>query len=122
MNGKRAKAIAKRTREFLLALNISLGEGYNEYHQDDNCMSWELAKGRDGRLLKDPTGYYLRKPVMNPGTIRTKWKFRLFYRWLKRMYKAKDEGALVILNATPDELIRLAGIMEEQQNVKQLSS
>lgn len=108
MNGKRAKAIRKRSADFLSALGIGLGEGYGEYEQLRNCVSWEFAKSPDGNFMKSPEGDYYRKPVLVDGTIKHKWKFKLFYKWLKRLYKAKDMDAYRLLNASDEELSRIA--------------
>lgn len=105
MNGKRAKAIRKRTKELLTALNVDLNNGNGEYEQVNNCISWEPAKDKDGKNLKDPDGVYLLAPMKNPGTITCKWKYRLFYKWLKKLYKKGDMEAQEIINATTYELL-----------------
>jgi len=113
MRGKRAKAIASRASELIKALGIKLNDGYNKYDQIDNCVSWELAKSLDGKLLRDPEGHYLRRPVNRPGTIRTSWKYRQLYQWLKKMYKRKDPEAMKVLTSTTAELDRLTKLMGE---------
>ena len=111
MRGKRAKAIRRRTGELLKALNIQNSEGYNEYEQLQNCVSWELAEGRDGKLLRDPDGGYIRAPKKTPGTVLMKWKLRKFFKWMKAGYKARDAEVLKILTASATELSKLSKVM-----------
>ena len=107
MNSKRAKLIRKRAAELLTSLGIPLGEGHGDYEQINNCVSWQPAIAKDGTRIVDHDGVQLLKPVKNPGTITHKWKYKIFYKWLKKLYKAGDKDAEQILNASTSELINL---------------
>jgi hypothetical protein len=97
MNGKRAKSLRRLALMLLQKEGITGGDGYNQYKQVKNCVSWEPAY-KDGKphdsennlgraRTKDPDGNYLITPIQKPGTIFTQWKFRIIYQNLKRLWK-----------------------------------
>jgi hypothetical protein len=106
--------IAKRLRRFAQALveskGFSAGEGYNQYDQELNNISWEpayvdgyrhdfgTAVDPDGNSIadvinathersKDPDGQDLLGMFKNPGTLHHKHKVRILYKALKKMWK-----------------------------------
>jgi hypothetical protein len=88
MNGRRAKKLAVLAQQICIMEKIGWSEGYNEYNQLDNCISWEPAfDEQTGLPMRDPEGFKLLKPVKNPGTLQTAWKFRIIYKNLKRIWK-----------------------------------
>lgn len=107
MNGKRAKLIRKRTAELLTSIGIPLGEGHGDYKQINNCVSWEVATDPDGKILRDPDGIQLLRPTKTPGTITHKWKYKVFYKWLKKMWKQGDKTSQEILEASTDQLLKM---------------
>jgi hypothetical protein len=107
MNGKRAKLIRKRTEELLTSIGIGYGDGCEEYEQEQNCHSWEVFKLPDGTIMRDPDGAAMLKPVKAPGTIRSKWKFKVLYKWMKKMYKQGDKSTEEILKASADQLVKM---------------
>ena len=95
---------AKRLRQYALKLchleGISGGEGMNKYRQAMNCRSVKPAYvdghrhnyDDDKENLKyeratDPDGNKLIGFYNNPGTIVTKWKWKIIYRNLKKLWK-----------------------------------
>jgi len=106
--------LAKRLRRFARALveskGISAGEGYNQYDQELNSISWEPAYADGHRhhfseeldpegnsiadiinaaheRAKDPDGKDLLGQFKNPGTLHHKHKVRILYKALKKMWK-----------------------------------
>lgn len=107
MNQKKAKQIRRRTRELMLSLGMSLGEGHNEYEQVKNCTSWERANNPDGTIMRDQDGEPLMMLKKNPGTVQLKWRYRLFYKFLKKMYKHGEVNAHKMLSGSEEELKQL---------------
>jgi hypothetical protein len=100
MNGKTAKAIGKLALTIVNMEGISGGEGKGRYQQEMNCIVWEPAytdghrhdfDDPDNNLgherMCDPDGNKLLGQFRNPGTIRTKWTYRIVYQNLKRLWK-----------------------------------
>lgn len=91
MNTGRAKKLRRLALQLLLRQGISGGEGRNEYYQEENCVSWEPAIDKNtGMRMRDPDGIPLLASVKKPGTLHCAWKFRAFYKQLKKSYKRKD--------------------------------
>ena len=109
MNSKRAKLIKKRTADLLTSLGVPLGEGHGDYEQVNNCVSWEPAIAKDGTRIVDHDGVQLLKPMKNPGTIVHKWKYKVLYKWLKKMYKQGDLTGKEIANASAEQLLKMYG-------------
>jgi hypothetical protein len=108
VNGKKAKELRKKASELILSLGMSLSEGNREYKQAMNCRGWDFATNKDGSRMYDTDGVALLKPVANPGTLRSEWHYKVFYKFLKNLYKRKgDKDAQKILNASGEELKRM---------------
>ncbi len=110
MNESTAKRLREFARELVKSKGISLGEGYNEYDQESNLISWEPAYvdghrhdfstelDPEGNSIadiinathersKDPDGNELLGQFKNPGTLHHKHKVRILYKALKKMWK-----------------------------------
>ena len=110
MNGLTAKRLRQFARALVKSKGISLGEGYNEYDQESNAISWEPAYvdgyrhnfstevDPEGNSIadiinatheraKDPDGNELLGQFKNPGTLHHKHKVRILYKALKKMWK-----------------------------------
>lgn len=105
MNTKQSKRLKKRAAELIKALGVESFD--DEYEQIKNCVSWERAENPDGSLMRDEQGGTLLRPVRNPGTIQLKNSTRLFYKFLKRLYKADKEYARIIMEGSEKELLDL---------------
>ena len=99
MNGKKAKDIRRKSRNLLLSLGIDLAEGKDEYNQAINCKSAE-AVVIDNKILRDPDGMPMMKPTLVGGTVHSLWKWKLFYKWLKKIYKDKNVDTDTVLADT----------------------
>lgn len=86
MNGKRAKIIKYSAKNLLGSIGVSPEEGVGQYRQAMNCHSVEPII-IDNKIMRDPDGQTLMKPKLNPGTVHSEDKHRLFYQFLKRLYK-----------------------------------
>jgi hypothetical protein len=90
MRGKRAKKLRRMALQYCLTeLNISAGEGKDQYHQAMNMIDWAPQLDDEGFPLKDPEGTMLMKPDKFPGTITNAWKWRTLYRILKKQWKTQ---------------------------------
>lgn len=87
MNGKKAKELRRLAEEICIANGIHLSEGYGQYKQARNRMSWEAQYDELGFPLRDPDGDKLMSWQKTPGSIITAWKQRAIYQNLKRKYK-----------------------------------
>jgi hypothetical protein len=105
MRGKKAKIIRKRASDLLTAMGVGWGEGHGEYKYLPNRTSWEPASMPDGSIMTDQDGVRLLRPVKVEGTRIMQWKHRVFYKWLKKLYKANDPEAQKILNMSEEELV-----------------
>ena len=94
MRGKRSKTLKKLADQFVLSGGHSLGEGATEYNQAMNCRAWVPAYEMDGSRKRAPDGTPLLKPIMNPGTLTTKWIWRNVYQQLKKRWKADQQDIL----------------------------
>lgn len=106
MNPKKAKQLRKKVRELMLSLNISPGEGYGKYEAIKNRTEWQPALGKDGERMLDIDGVPLLKPVKVGGTLQSQWKFKLFYKFLKKLYKKGDKKYVEkILSMSEEDLL-----------------
>ena len=118
MNGKRAKLLRRLALRITNSEGISGGTGRNRYLQDMNCIAWEPAY-KDGHRhdyddpdnnlgherVTDPDGNIMLGAFYNPGTIRSKWVFRVVYRNLKREWKI-NPNAIYFQKGFINELLR----------------
>lgn len=89
MRGKRAKQLRKLAATLLRKHGISPVDLKQNYNQEMNCISWEPATGKDGKLIRDPDGQLLLAPKKKHGTITHAHAFMIAYRRLKKHYKSK---------------------------------
>ncbi|MEE9302682.1 MAG: hypothetical protein V3U84_02745 [Thiotrichaceae bacterium] len=110
MNGKTAKRLRRFAQALVESKGLSAGEGYNQYDQETNAVSWEPVyvdgyrhdfseeldpEGRSIAAIinatheraKDPDGNELLARFKNPGTLHHKHKVRILYKALKKMWK-----------------------------------
>jgi hypothetical protein len=93
--------------------NIKLNDGWNEYNQEENCISWEPAFDDKGFPLRDPEGDALIQPLKKPGTIYCAHKQTIIYKNLKDRYKRKRMSHL----GEPDYRVFKKQTEEEQEVV-----
>ena len=118
MNGKTAKYLRDLALVICQAEGVSGGQGYNRYQQEMNCIAVEPAY-KDGHRhdyddpdnnlgherVTDPDGNPLVGFFRNPGTIRSKWVFRVVYQNLKREWK-RNRNAIYFKKGFKDDLLR----------------
>ena len=109
MNGRKAKELRKKAAELMWSLGVSLSEGHREYKQAENCKAWGPAMNPDGTRMKGVDGVGMMKQKLNPGSVYSQWKWRVFYRFLKKTYKRGDKDAKKILDASKEELVQMFG-------------
>jgi len=103
MNQKKAKKLRRKTSKLMRDLGMSLGKGYNEYSQEKNCVSWDRFNTPDGKVAVDPDGIPLLRPTKKPGTVKHKWEYKAFYKFIKKLHKKKDEEAIKKLKEVEGE-------------------
>ena len=109
MNGRKSKELRMKAGKLLLSLGVSLSEGHREYKQEENCKDWGPVILPDGTRLKGPDGTPMMKPIRTPGTLHSQWKWRVFYRFLKKLHKRGDKYAQKILSMSNKELLDYFG-------------
>ncbi|MHC4640099.1 MAG: hypothetical protein ACYS32_00540 [Planctomycetota bacterium] len=100
MNGLTAKKLRRYALKLVHLEGVSGGEGKHEYQQALNCKAVEPAY-TDGHRhdyddddnnigherMTDPDGNDLIGFYNNPGSLVTKWKWKIVYRNLKKLWK-----------------------------------
>jgi hypothetical protein len=91
MNGKQSKKLRRMALAMVTGpMKAKASDGYNEYNQARNCLSWKTQLDSDGLPMRDPAGSgFLKTLVQNPGTITCAWKVRVMYKALKAQWKGK---------------------------------
>lgn len=92
--------VAKKLRRAALAMvtgpmKAEAKDGYNEYNQAMNCLSWAPQRDADGYPTFDPDGYPLKTLEKKPGTITCAWKVRVMYQALKSQWKGRPHNVKV---------------------------
>ena len=84
MRRTRAKKLRKLAAQYVVSvMKKKYFDGWNEYHQAMNCVSWEPQLNDNGYPMFDPEGAVLLKPGFVPGTITCAWHVRVLYKKLK---------------------------------------
>ena len=97
MNGKTAKKLRRMALGMVTGpMKAKASDGYNEYNQAMNCLSWTTQLDKDGFPMKDPGGSgFLRTIEKKPGTITCAWKVRVMYKALKARWQAAPHNKKV---------------------------
>jgi hypothetical protein len=97
MRGTRAKKLRKLAMAICTdVLDVKPGEGFNDYHQQDNCRGWAPALDGAGKVMYDGDGIALKQLTHTlPGTITCAYRLRVIYQALKRRYKNGDKGSII---------------------------
>jgi hypothetical protein len=102
MNGLTAKRLRQLALQLVISQGFSGGDGYNQYDQEANCVSWEPAY-QDGHQhvfegeaagfvnaiherMVDPDGTPLFGMFKNPGTLHHKHRVTIVYKGLKKLW------------------------------------
>jgi hypothetical protein len=103
MNGLTAKRLRQLAHTIAIAQGMNPAEGYNQYNQESNCISWEPAY-KDGHRhdfdepennvgherMKDPDGVPLLGSYYKPGTLHHAHKVTVLYKHLKKLWRATN--------------------------------
>ena len=105
MSQKKTKHLRKKAAQLMRSLSISPGDGHNEYKYIQNRTDWVPAIGNDGKRMVDQDGVPLIQSVKVDGTVQSQWKYKLFYKFLKKLYKKGDKDIEKILNMSEGDLL-----------------
>jgi hypothetical protein len=100
MNGKTAKKLEQRARQILLALNKNPSEGCNKYKQAINCRTTE-------QKYVEAIKQHVTVPTKGPGTVYNEWTFKIFYKFLKKIYKKGGPDAKTLLSGSEEDLLNM---------------
>ena len=114
MRGKRAKEIMLRSRNLLLSLGVSPAEGYGKYRQAKNCHTFKPLV-IDNKIIRNDDGTTVMIPSLTYGTVHSEDRLRLFYRWLKKIYKDPRVDTDTVLGS-------VAGMLRKQYHDEQKAS
>ena len=70
----------------LLSLGVSPAEGHGKYRQAKNCHTLEPLV-IENKIMRNADGTTVMIPSQTYGTVHSEDRLRLFYRWLKKIYK-----------------------------------
>ena len=106
MNSKTTKRLKARARQILLALDVDPSEGYNQYKQAINCRTTE-------QKYLEAIKQHITVPAKGPGTVYNEHTFKVFFKFLKRIYKKGGPDAKVLLKGSEQDLIELFNRIKE---------
>ena len=111
MNSKTMKRLKARARQILLALDVDPSEGYNQYKQAINCRTTE-------QKYLEAIKQHVTVPTKGPGTVYNEHTFKVFFKFLKKIYKKGGQDAQTLLSGSEQDLIELfSRIKEDTQRV-----
>ena len=106
MNSKTTKRLKARATQILLALDVHPSEGYNKYKQAINCRSTE-------QKYLEAIKQHVTVPAKGPGTVYNEYTLRVFFKFLKRIYKKGGPDAKTLLSGSEQDLIELFNRVKE---------